>query len=95
MNFKPSWFSNENWVGTGPAIEREDGTKTWYVYGKRHRLDGPARECADGTKLWYIMGRKVSKPDVDSFRLKRLTLSFVVNRRIWKLFGTNNAKKVI
>ena len=63
--------------------------------GKLHRLDGPAVEKADGGKLWYIMGRKVSKIDVDSFRLKRLTLSFVVNRRIWKLFGTNNAKKVI
>ena len=68
----------------GPAIEREDGTKTWYVYGKRHRLDGPAREWVNGVKEWYIMGRKVSKPDVDNLRLKTLTFSFALNRRIWK-----------
>jgi len=63
--------------------------------GKFHRLDGPAIEYADGTKKWYICGKEVSKPKVDSFRLKTLTLSFVVNRRIWKLFGTNYVGKVV
>jgi len=38
----------------GPAIERADGYKVWYVNGKRHRLDGPAVEYADGYKGWYV-----------------------------------------
>ena len=79
----------------GPAIEWADGTKEWCVDGKVHRLDGPAIEWENGDKEWYVMGRKVSKSEVDNIRLKTMTLSFVVNRRIWKLFGTNNAKKVI
>jgi hypothetical protein len=31
-----------------------DGTKYWYINGKRHREDGPAIEHADGTKEWYL-----------------------------------------
>ena len=26
----------------GPAIEYSNGTKEWYINGKRHRLDDPA-----------------------------------------------------
>ena len=42
----------------GPAVEWADGTKVWYVEGKRHRTDGPAIECADGDKVWYVDGKK-------------------------------------
>jgi hypothetical protein len=38
----------------GPAVERADGSKFWYVDGKCHRLDGPAVEYADGSKSWYV-----------------------------------------
>jgi hypothetical protein len=38
----------------GPAIERSDGSKEWYVDGKLHRLDGPAVEWSDGSKEWYV-----------------------------------------
>ena len=38
----------------GPAIERADGTKAWYIDGKLHREDGPAIEYANGTKAWFI-----------------------------------------
>ena len=38
----------------GPAYERADGTKEWYVEGKLHRLDGPAVEQASGYKAWYV-----------------------------------------
>jgi hypothetical protein len=38
----------------GPATERADGTKKWYINGKRHRLDGPAFERADGYKEWWV-----------------------------------------
>ena len=31
-----------------------NGTKEWYLNGKRHREDGPAVEYADGTKFWYL-----------------------------------------
>ncbi|NVM34033.1 MAG: hypothetical protein HWN81_00460 [Candidatus Lokiarchaeota archaeon] len=41
----------------GPAIERVDGSKWWYVKGKRHRLDGPAVEYANGSKKWCIDGK--------------------------------------
>jgi hypothetical protein len=44
--------------GDLPAIERDDGTKFWYISGKRHRdNDLPAYEGADGSKFWYILGQ--------------------------------------
>jgi hypothetical protein len=42
----------------GPAIERADGTKYWYVDDKRHRIDGPAMEYADGYKAWFVDGKR-------------------------------------
>ncbi len=42
----------------GPAVERPDGTKSWWVNGKRHREDGPAVEWANGDKLWYTHGKR-------------------------------------
>jgi hypothetical protein len=39
----------------GPAIERSNGDKAWYINGKRHREDGPAYEGADG-ESWIING---------------------------------------
>ena len=42
----------------GPAIERADGAKYWYINGKRHREDGPAVERATGDKSWYINGKR-------------------------------------
>jgi len=41
----------------GPAVEYADGTKVWWVDGKRHRLDGPAVEWADGSKEWWVDGK--------------------------------------
>ena len=34
-----------------------DGTKFWYLNGKRHREDGPAVEYAHGPKHWYLNGK--------------------------------------
>ena len=31
-----------------------DGSKSWFLDGKRHRLDGPAVETESGTKYWYF-----------------------------------------
>jgi hypothetical protein len=38
----------------GPAIERADDTKQWWLNGKIHRVDGPAIERADDTKQWWL-----------------------------------------
>ena len=31
-----------------------NGSKYWYLNGKRHREDGPALERAGGYKAWYL-----------------------------------------
>jgi len=41
----------------------EDGTKTWYLDGERHREDGPAVEFSSGTKAWYINGQKLTEEE--------------------------------
>ena len=44
----------------GPAIERVDGHKEWWVDGKLHKLDGPAIEWDDGDYWWHINGKRYS-----------------------------------
>jgi hypothetical protein len=34
-----------------------DGTRSWWRYGQRHRMDGPAVEYPDGYREWYRDGR--------------------------------------
>ena len=34
----------------------ENGSKEWFLNGKRHREDGPAYESANGTKHWFLNG---------------------------------------
>ena len=41
----------------GPAIERANGDRSWWVNGKKHRLDGPAVESG-GAKFWYVNGER-------------------------------------
>ena len=50
-NDKGQWHRED-----GPAIERADGIKLWYINGQCHRLEGPAIEVASGSKSWYING---------------------------------------
>ena len=35
-----------------------NGSKEWYLNGKRHREGGPAVEDSDGTKEWYLNGQR-------------------------------------
>ena len=42
----------------GPAVEFSNGTKSWFINGKRHRIDGPAIEYAHGSKDWYVNGKR-------------------------------------
>ena len=34
----------------------DNGSKYWYLNGKKHREDGPAIEFSNGNKHWYING---------------------------------------
>ena len=36
-----------------------NGTKCWYLNGKRHREDGPAIEWSSGNKEWYLNGKEI------------------------------------
>jgi hypothetical protein len=59
-NSETRWYklgTNQLHREDGPAIEHSDGTKHWYLNGKRHREDGPAIEFPDGTKEWYLNGK--------------------------------------
>ena len=42
----------------GPAVERSDGGKYWYLHGKLHREDGPAVEYSDGSKEWFLNDKR-------------------------------------
>jgi hypothetical protein len=44
----------------GPAVEKANGTKEWYLNGQRHRTEGPAVEWADGTKVWWVDGQPLT-----------------------------------
>jgi hypothetical protein len=44
----------------GPAIERCNGDRFWYLNGKLHRENGAAIEYADGHKSWWINGQKIN-----------------------------------
>lgn len=46
----------------GPAIEKKDGKKCWYLNGKQHRIDGPAIESKDCLE-WWINGCKFSSKE--------------------------------
>jgi hypothetical protein len=35
-----------------------NGTKSWYLNGKRHREDGPAIEYTNGDKEWWINDKR-------------------------------------
>ena len=45
----------------GPAIEWADGTKEWWVNGKRHREDGPAVILSNGINFWWNNDKLVQK----------------------------------
>ena len=51
----------------GPAVEWTDGSKEWYLYGKRHRVDGPAVAWKNGIKEWFVNGKyhRVDGPAIE------------------------------
>ncbi|CAB4130275.1 hypothetical protein UFOVP116_357 [uncultured Caudovirales phage] len=51
------WHINETLhrIG-GPALECENGFRSWFKDGQHHRIDGPAVEFPSGSKQWYVDG---------------------------------------
>ena len=41
----------------GPAVERANGYRAWYINGRLHREGGPAVEYTNRDKYWYINGQ--------------------------------------
>jgi phage gp46-like protein len=70
----------------GPAIEYADGSKHWYVDGKRHRLDGPATEHADGSKSWWVDNKR-HRIDGPAIELADGSKSWVVNGNRHRIDG--------
>jgi hypothetical protein len=44
----------------GPACEHADGSKAYYLNGKRHRENGPAIEYDSGYKDYYYHGKRIN-----------------------------------
>jgi hypothetical protein len=59
----------------GPAIEYVDGSKDWYLNGKRHREGGPAIEYANGNKYWYLNNVYYSEKDFKKQTVKEVVLT--------------------
>jgi hypothetical protein len=55
----------------GPAIESHDGTKIWFVDGKRHRENGPAIELADGGKEWWLNDVQLTEEEFNQWLMKK------------------------
>jgi hypothetical protein len=69
----------------GPAIEEADGSKSWWVDGKRHRTDGPAYEWFDGSKEWYMNGQR--------HRLDGPAIEYTHIANMWWVRGINYSKE--
>ena len=50
----------------GPAIERANGDKSWWVNGDIHREDGPAVEWYDGYKAYYLNGKRLTEDEFNA-----------------------------
>jgi len=58
----------------------EDGSKFWYLNGKRHRDDGPAvDEQPNGTKYWFLNG--------DLHRTDGPAIEYATGSKFWYLNG--------
>ena len=59
----------------GPAVEWWDGSKEWYLNGKRHREDGPAIEYFFGNKYWYLNGKQLTEEEFKKKTAKEIVLT--------------------
>lgn len=58
------YFNKDNYLHRefGPAVISSN-YQSWFLNGKRHRLDGPARIYPSGVIYWYIFGEKYTEED--------------------------------
>jgi len=70
----------------GPAIEHADGSKAWYIDGKRHRMDGPAIEYANGGKEWWVDGKR-HKEDGPAVEWSNDGKDWYVNGKLHRIDG--------
>jgi len=52
----------KRYINNDPFLKKaiwfcSNGTKEWFLNGKRHREDGPAHIERDGTKYWFLNGK--------------------------------------
>ena len=50
----------------GPAVERKNHSKEWWVNNKLHRLDGPAY-ISNRVNIWYINDKKLNTKEVETW----------------------------
>jgi hypothetical protein len=64
---------------SNPTID-SNGTQTWYVNNRLHRVDGPAMICTDGVQQWYIRGNYMWSPKVyqEAAKLSDEEMSFLL-----------------
>ena len=55
------------------------GDKSWFLNGKRHRVDGPAVKFANGDRFWYLNGR--------CHRENGPAIEYANGDRVWYLNG--------
>jgi hypothetical protein len=72
--FGNKWWTNGkdqlHHIG-GPAIERSDGSKEWWVNGYPHNTNGPAILWANGYRAWYVNGKKLTEQEFNDLQLKQ------------------------
>ncbi len=61
----------------GPAVEKVDGTKEWWVNGLRHRTDGPAIEWSNGIREYWVNGELQQTESSDSEWVKGFKEGFL------------------
>ena len=81
----------------GPAIEWDNGDKSWYFNGLLYREDGPVIECADGTTFQFINGQLLRK-DGQAVKYVNGTEYWLINGKMHRVNGsvvgyTNNGIK--
>ena len=68
-----TWISISG--GHTGIVERDNGSKTWFKNGKRHREDGPAHVESNGYKMWYLEGKIIWGSDIKLDLTNEIVLS--------------------
>jgi hypothetical protein len=66
------WYNSKGELHreNGPAVEKADGHKEWWVNGLYHRVDAPAVERIDGGNCWFLNGvrHRDNGPALESYK---------------------------